>query len=64
MNGLEVCRKVKLDLKLNGVSVIILTAKGQELDKKKGEEVGADLYMTKPFDPDKLLEKAREILAL
>lgn len=64
MNGLEVCRKVKLDLKLNGVSVIILTAKGQELDKKKGEEVGADLYMTKPFDPDKLLEKAREILSL
>jgi two-component system alkaline phosphatase synthesis response regulator PhoP len=64
MNGLEVCKKVKLELKLNGVSVIILTAKGQELDKKKGEEVGADLYMTKPFDPDKLLEKAREILAL
>ena len=64
MNGLEVCRRVKLDLKLNGVAVIILTAKGQELDKKKGEEVGADLYMTKPFDPDKLLERAREILEL
>jgi DNA-binding response OmpR family regulator len=64
MNGLEVCRRVKLDLKLNDVSIIILTAKGQELDKKKGEEVGADLYMTKPFDPDKLLEKAREIIGL
>lgn len=64
MNGLEVCRKVKLELKLNDVSIIILTAKGQELDKKKGEEVGADLYMTKPFDPDKLLDKAREILNL
>lgn len=64
MNGLEVCRKVKLDLKIDGVSIIILTAKGQELDKKKGEEVGADLYMTKPFDPDKLLDKAREILEL
>ncbi len=58
MNGLEVCRKVKLELQLNDVSIIILTAKGQELDKKKGEEVGADLYMTKPFDPDKLLDKA------
>lgn len=64
MNGLEVCRRVKQEMKINGVSIIILTAKGQELDKKKGEEVGADLYMTKPFDPDKLLDKAREILNL
>lgn len=64
MNGLEVCRKVKLEEKMDEVSIIILTAKGQELDKKKGEEVGADIYMTKPFDPDKLLEKAREILEL
>jgi two-component system alkaline phosphatase synthesis response regulator PhoP len=64
MNGLEVCRRVKLELKLSNISIIILTAKGQELDKKKGEEVGADLYMTKPFDPDKLLEKAREIIGL
>jgi len=64
MNGLEVCRRVKLEEKMDDVSIIILTAKGQELDKKKGEEVGADLYMTKPFDPDRLLEKAREILKL
>ena len=64
MNGLDVCRKVKLEEKMENISIIILTAKGQELDKKKGEEVGADLYMTKPFDPDKLLEKAREILNL
>jgi DNA-binding response OmpR family regulator len=62
MNGIEVCRRVKQELKLEGVYIIILTAKGQELDKKKGEEVGADLYMTKPFDPDKLLEKARSFV--
>ena len=62
MNGIEVCRRVKQELRLNDVYIIILTAKGQELDKKKGEEVGADLYMTKPFDPDKLLEKAREVV--
>ena len=62
MNGIEVCRQVKQELKLKDVYIIILTAKGQELDKKKGEEVGADLYMTKPFDPDKLLEKAREVV--
>ena len=64
MNGIEVCRRVKQELAPNHVYIIILTAKGQELDKKKGEEVGADLYMTKPFDPDRLLEKAKEILGI
>ncbi len=62
MNGIEVCRQIKQEYKMEDVYIIILTAKGQELDKKRGEEVGADLYMTKPFDPDKLLEKARIVL--
>ena len=62
MNGMEVCEKVKKDPELSEVFIVILTAKGQEMDKKKGMEVGANLYMTKPFDPDALLEKAREIL--
>jgi len=62
MNGIEVCRKVKQELKLNDVFIIILTAKGQELDKQKGKDVDADIYMTKPFDPDELLEKAKEVL--
>jgi DNA-binding response OmpR family regulator len=64
MNGIEVCRQVKQELGLTDVYIIMLTAKGQELDRKKGEEVGADLYMTKPFDPDKLLDKAYEVLDL
>ena len=64
MNGIEVCRKVKQELKLNDVFIIILTAKGQELDKQKGKDVDADVYMTKPFDPDDLLDKAREVLNL
>ena len=64
MNGIEVCRQVKQELGMKGVYIVMLTAKGQELDRKKGEDVGADLYMTKPFDPDKLLDKAREVLAL
>ena len=62
MNGIEVCRKVKQELKINDVFIIILTAKGQELDKQKGKDVEADIYMTKPFDPDELLDKAREVL--
>ncbi|MGN6533928.1 MAG: response regulator transcription factor [Ginsengibacter sp.] len=64
MNGMEVCRKVKKELALNDVFIVLLTAKGQELDRQKGQEVGADLYMTKPFDPEVILEKAKEILGL
>lgn len=64
MNGFEVCQKVKRELKLSGVYIIMLTAKGQELDKQKGEDVGADLYMTKPFDPDQLLQQAATVLGI
>lgn len=64
MNGMEVCRKVKKELKLDDVFIVLLTAKGQELDRQKGAEVGADLYMTKPFDPEVILEKAKEVLGL
>jgi two-component system, OmpR family, alkaline phosphatase synthesis response regulator PhoP len=64
MNGMEVCRRIKKDLAMDGVFIILLTAKGQELDKLKGQEVGADIYMTKPFDPEVILDKAREILQL
>ena len=55
---------VKHELKIDGVFIIVLTAKGQELDRQKGQEVGADIYMTKPFDPEVLLAKAREVLSL
>lgn len=64
MNGMEVCRRVKKDLMLDKVFIVLLTAKGQELDRQKGQEVGADLYMTKPFDPEIILQKAREVLNL
>ena len=62
MNGMEVCQKVKKELKLDEVYIILLTAKGQEVDRQKGLEMGADKYMTKPFDPDEMLEIAEEIL--
>lgn len=64
MNGMEVCRRVKKELNLDDVFIILLTAKGQELDRQKGQEVGADLYMTKPFDPEMILSKAKEILGI
>ena len=62
MNGMEVCQKIKKELKLNHVYIILLTAKGQEVDRQKGLEMGADKYMTKPFDPDEMLAIAEEIL--
>ncbi len=64
LNGFEVCQTVKNELKLAGIYIIMLTAKGQEFDKQKGSEVGADLYMTKPFDPDEILEKSVEVLGI
>jgi DNA-binding response OmpR family regulator len=64
MNGMEVCRRVKKELQLDKVFIVLLTAKGQELDRQKGQEVGADLYMTKPFDPEIILNKAKEVLGL
>ena len=64
MNGMDVCKKVKKELGLDNVYIVLLTAKGQELDRQKGQEVGADVYMTKPFDPEAILSKARQVLAL
>lgn len=63
MNGMEVCQKVKKELNLAQVYIILLTAKGQEVDRQKGLDMGADRYMTKPFDPDEMLEIATEILS-
>ncbi len=62
MNGMEVCYKVKKELKLTDIYIILLTAKGQEVDRQKGLEMGADRYMTKPFDPDEMLSIAEEVL--
>ena len=64
MNGMDVCKKVKKELGLNDVYIALLTAKGQEMDRQKGQEVGADVYMTKPFDPEVILQKARTVLEL
>lgn len=62
MNGMEVCQRVKKELNLTEVYIILLTAKGQEVDRQKGLEMGADRYMTKPFDPDEMYAIAEEIL--
>lgn len=62
MSGLEVCYTVKHELKMTDVYIVMLTAKGQEFDKQKGIDVGADLYLTKPFRPKEVLAKSMEVL--
>lgn len=62
MDGFQVCERIRQDPEIAGVHVILLTAKGQEYDRERGRRAGADEYLTKPFNPDELLERAREIV--
>jgi two-component system, OmpR family, alkaline phosphatase synthesis response regulator PhoP len=62
INGFEVTEQVKADPALRHIKIILLTAKGQDQDRETGRLAGADDYMTKPFSPTKILERAREIL--
>lgn len=62
ISGFDVCRQIKYDLGLLDTYIILLTAKGQDFDRQLGLDAGADLYMTKPFDPDQLLQKTIEVL--
>jgi two-component system, OmpR family, alkaline phosphatase synthesis response regulator PhoP len=64
LSGFDVCERAKKTMGLANVYIVLLTAKGQEFDRQRGIEVGADLYMTKPFDPDSLLMKARDVLGI
>ncbi|MBD2358015.1 response regulator [Tolypothrix sp. FACHB-123] len=64
MSGLEVCNTVKNELRIPNIYIIMLTANGQEVDKQQGSEVGADLYMTKPFRAKNVLEICRDVLGL
>lgn len=64
MNGFDVCSAVKSKLGINDVFIVLLTVKGQKLDRQRGKDVGADIYMTKPFNPDEILKVARNILGL
>ncbi|MGI6096917.1 MAG: winged helix-turn-helix domain-containing protein [Dethiobacteria bacterium] len=59
IDGFEVCRRVR---KNHDIPIIMLTAKGEDIDKVLGLELGADDYLTKPFNPRELLARVRAIL--
>jgi len=62
MTGDEVCKAVKQDKNLQGIHIVILTCKGQELDRELSIASGADSFITKPFSPKEVLKMVKEIL--
>jgi DNA-binding response OmpR family regulator len=62
IDGYKVCRMLKFDEKYRHIPIIMFTARAQESDRKTGEQVGADAYITKPFDPAALLLKMNDLL--
>ena len=62
MGGLEICRRIRTDQRLRRVPVLILTARGEGIDRIMGFEAGADDYVVKPFCIDELLLRVRAIL--
>lgn len=61
-NGYEVCQHLKGDPATRGVKVILLSAKGRDVEVAKGLELGADAYVTKPFSTRELVAKVKELL--
>jgi len=62
VDGLEVSRQIKRDPSLSDIPIIMLTAKGEEVDRVVGFELGADDYITKPFSPRELVLRLKAIL--
>ena len=62
LDGFQVVERVRANAALDGVRIVLLTARGQDADRQKGETVGADAYVTKPFSPTKILEQAKQLL--
>ena len=63
MNGYEFCEQIKQDPATADTYVIMLSAKGQQIDRERGLLGGADEYMTKPFSPREVAQRVREIFA-
>lgn len=64
LSGFKVARLIKFDVKSKQIPLILLTARTQEADRALGTEVGADAYITKPFDPEYLLGEVYRLLGI
>jgi two-component system phosphate regulon response regulator PhoB len=63
ISGTELCKRIRADARLAELPVIMLTAKGEEVDRVVGFELGADDYVTKPFSPRELALRVRAVLS-
>jgi len=63
MDGYEVCQRIRADASLKDISIIMLTAKGREVEREKGIALGADYYITKPFSTREVMMRIKDILS-
>jgi DNA-binding response OmpR family regulator len=63
MDGYEVCQRIRADASLKDISIIMLTAKGREVEREKGLALGADYYVTKPFSTREVMMMIKEVLS-
>ena len=61
LDGYRVCRMLKFDEKYKNIPIILFTARAQDSDRQMGKEVGADVYITKPFDSEVLLAEIKKL---
>jgi len=64
INGYDVCATVRKNPGWQGIRILMLTAKGRDVEREKGLAMGADGYVTKPFATQEVVDKVQEILAL
>lgn len=62
LDGLQVCQAIKADPALSATRVVLLTARGQAVDREAGERAGADRYLVKPFSPLQLIDTIDQLL--
>jgi two-component system alkaline phosphatase synthesis response regulator PhoP len=62
LDGYKVCRMLKFDENYKAIPIVMFTARAQKKDEELGKEMGADAYVTKPFEPEILLEKIQQLL--
>ena len=63
IDGYEACRILKANPMTKNIPVVLLTAKGRDIDKRLGQEVGAIDYIVKPFSPNKLIDRIHKLLS-
>jgi DNA-binding response OmpR family regulator len=62
MNGFDVCRQIRADSRLQGLKILMLTARGRDTEIAKGLGLGADVYVTKPFSTKELVVQVKRLL--